>query len=808
MAISMHIDQLLHKANRCLKAGSLESAALHLEAVLRQTPSHQDALHLLGMIHHLTGSHAIAKQMISRALELKPDSAKFQESLGEVHFALSEFDQAERCQHRALALNPNNAQGWYLLGKVSEARNEIQQAAAYFEKAIKLDPLHASAIYKIAMTHYRAKRYDEAIYWYQKAAEFQPLTAPIHNGLGLALYKRGAHLKALASFDKALKLQPQFAEPYNNKGLVFKELDRIDEALASFEQAFAVKPDYAEAYINAGTLLYDRYRLDAAVAMFRKAIETKVDFSEAYNNLGSVLQYQGHTTEAEELFKKAAQVDPENRSAHCNLAIVHRSNRKLDKAIAAIQRVLSIDPHDSQITIPYYEQLRDACDWDSLKVVSDRVDELTREALKSSTKPLESPFLNLTRSQDMAQNLAVARAWSADLKRQAQQYGDYFKHYIRRSGEKITLGYLSDGFRDHPGTHMVRDIFRLHDRRRFNVYCYSYGINDGNPYRLAIERGCDRFVDVSDLDDLAIAQKIYTDGCNILIDLKGYTYGSRLMISALRPAPIQVRYLGMLGSTGSSFYDYIVTDRIVTPPEFAPFYSEKFAYMPDCYRIASEPPKSKATLSRIEAGLPTSGFIFCSFCSSYKIDAMVFDAWMRILRRVKGSYLWLLQDSREFETNVLKRASLKGIEAHRIVFANRCRLEDHLIRLKNAGLALDTTIVSGAATTSDALWAGVPVTTLPGGHSSSRMSASILSSIGLERMISHNLKVYEELAVHFANDPDELHTVKKMIDRGRLRQTLFNTNAAVRNLERLLTKMWDLYKNGAGIQDIDCNQAA
>ncbi len=334
----------------------------------------------------------------------------------------------------------------------------------------------------------------------------------------------------------------------------------------------------------------------------------------------------------------------------------------------------------------------------------------------------------------------------------------------------------------------------MHNREEFEIYCYSYGKNDESGYRKKIQRDCDKFVDVRNLSYVDTANRIYEDRVDILVDLMGYTKASRLEICALRPAPIQVNYLGFPGTTGAEFFDYIITDRLVTSEDQADYYSENFVYMPHCFMVSdytqaiSEPDWEKADL-----GLPEESFVFSSLNQAYKIAPSVFDVWMKVLRQVPKSVLWLGQLNATAEQNLKRQAHEKGVSPERLVFAERVPSKDeHLARLRLVDLALDTSIYNGHATTNDALWAGVPVITLKGSHFASRASASLLTAIGLPELITHSLEEYEALAVHLALDSDELRGIRQRLAKNRLTEPLFDTPLFVRNLEKAYKEMWEI----------------
>jgi protein O-GlcNAc transferase len=419
------------------------------------------------------------------------------------------------------------------------------------------------------------------------------------------------------------------------------------------------------------------------------------------------------------------------------------------------------------------------------------------------------PFLNLARHPDPSLNYKVARAWSKEISDRMAAVSRF--HPVRKSmfgGNKlkkrrISIGYLSNNFKNHPTAHLVQGMFRLHDRGKFKIYCYSYGEDDKSSYREKIKTGCDQFVDLRMLSHVDAARRIYDDRIDILIDLVGYMKANRLSIPALRPAPVQARWLGMAGTTGADFFDYLITDAVVSPEAHAPFYSEVMVYMPHCYQINDNTQLIPENgFKRTDFGLPENGFVFCCFSTRYKIDPVMFGAWMRILKRVPESVLWILGDGNTAEENLKRAAEQNGINCNRLVFAKKIAREDHLMRLRLADLALDTRIVNGAITTSDALWSGVPLITLRGSHFASRMSSSILSAVELPELVTHSLDGFEALAVRLAGEPGELQAIRQKLARKHSSAPLFDTALFVRNLELAFEKMWGVYLSGAAPQPI------
>jgi protein O-GlcNAc transferase len=264
-----------------------------------------------------------------------------------------------------------------------------------------------------------------------------------------------------------------------------------------------------------------------------------------------------------------------------------------------------------------------------------------------------------------------------------------------------------------------------------------------------------------------------------------------------KPSPIQLRYLGMAGTTGASFFDYLITDSIVTPDESAAFYTKKFVFMSHSYQVNnnSQAVENKS-LNRKRLSLPANGFVFGSFVTSYKIDQDLFHTWMNILSKVRESVLWLLKRSKDTLKKLRKEAVRRGIDPNRLIFAEKLPKSVHLDRLGPTDLGLDTRSVNGAATTSDTLWVGVPALTLHGSHFVSKMSSSILAAVGLPELITHSLKSYEDLAVELATDPVRMRAIKDRLEKNRLTEPLFDTKRFVRNLENAYEQMWQIYTAG------------
>lgn len=368
--------------------------------------------------------------------------------------------------------------------------------------------------------------------------------------------------------------------------------------------------------------------------------------------------------------------------------------------------------------------------------------------------------------------------------------------------EKIRLGYLSNDFQDHATALLLVEMLEAQDRSRFELHAYSYGADDGKAMRPRLQRAFDRFTDIGPLSDEAAARAIHADGVHILIDLKGFTQRTRTSILALRPAPLQVNYLGYPGTLGADLCDYIVTDAFVTPRASAADYAESFAFLPHSYQPRGHAGAIRRAPRRVDAGLPETGFVFCCFNQAFKFTPAVFDVWCRLLLEVPGSVLWLLA-AREAEGNLRNEARLRGVDGRRLIFAPDMAQAEHLERLQLADLVLDTAPYGAHTTASDALWAGTPMVTRPGATFASRVAGSLLHAVGLPELIVEDAEDYFELASALALDPARLAGLRRKLADNRASAPLFDVIAYTRALESLFFAMWTRHRAGLPHAAID-----
>ena len=531
-------------------------------------------------------------------------------------------------------------------------------------------------------------------------------------------------------------------------------LHRYDEALVAYEQVRTLRPDLAEAHLGHGNLLFLRQGYDEAMASYNKALSFKPDLAEAHLGRGNIL-FLG---------------------------------KRFDDAFLAYDKAFSLRPDLTGLEGARLHSKMQMCDWRDFREECQNLISSIRSGQANA-----SPFMLLGVPDAHDDHMKCAKLWvtkSFPFTTPSWQQGRY-------DHDRIRVAYLSADFGDHPTSYLAAGLFEDHDRKCVEITAISYGIGSASEMRKRVVDAFDRFLDVKSESDEEIAKLLRALEIDIAVDMMGHTASARPAILANRPAPIQVSYLGYPGTTATDFIDYLIADPVLIPPTHRKNYSEKVAYLPNCYQVNDRKKEISArTFTRAECGLPEQGFVFCCFNNAYKITPAIFDGWMRILNRVQGSVLWLLEDSAPAKANLRREAAARGVDAARLVFAGRMTLPEHLARHRCAELFLDTLPYNAHTTTSDALWTGLPVLTHIGEAFAGRVAASLLNAIGLTELITYSQDEYERTAIDLATNRAKLATIKHKLVENRLNTPLFDTRAYARDLEAVYMAMHARFQAG------------
>ena len=490
----------------------------------------------------------------------------------------------------------------------------------------------------------------------------------------------------------------------------------------------------------------------------------------------------GHPDQALAAFDSLVALTPADVEAWAGRAKVMFDLSRWSDALACYDRVLALNPGYEHIKGQRVFARLQAADWDGIEEDAAEVVADVRRSL-----PASPPFQFLAISDSAADQKACIAAFAAHDAASVQPNGTGERY----THDRIRIAYMSPDFRDHAMTFLAAGLFEHHDRDRFETIALSLGPDDGSEMRRTrLPAAFERFIDVRGNSDAEIVTLIRDLEVDICIDLAGYTTDSRTGVLVARPAPVQVNYLGFPATMGAAHYDYIIGDRVVIPEESRSSYAENVVYLPDCFQVNDDRRPLPKPPSRSGVGLPEEGFVFCCFNGAYKLRPAVFDVWMRLLRSVPGSILWLVARDAVANDRLREEARRRGIDPERLIFARSVPYAEHLARFQLADLFLDTIPYNGGATTSDALWCGVPVVTCSGEAFASRMAASLLNAVGMPELAVGNLGEYEALALRLARDPAHLNSLKAHLAEHRSAFALFDTARFTRNLEAAYEQMW------------------
>ncbi len=707
-----------------------------------------------------------------------------------------EIEKAIELYALCLERTPDQAEAFYKRGNALNSLGRLDRALEDYNRAIDLDPSYAYALCNRGSVLERLGRKEEALASYDRALGVDPTDSMTHYNRGSVLKDLKRYTEALTSYESAIALNGKYAEAYVNRGNVLRELRRWDAAIDSFERAIALDPTIAHAFQGRGICFHTLRRFEPALADYNEAIALKPGLGTAYLHRGNLFAELDRHLEAVADYRKATELEPDPAAFQSLATSLLRLNR-LDEAIASLDKAAAIDPHLNYLLGTTMATKMQACVWDGFEEAIEQIVKGVRER-RLVCNPMTLAYL----IDSAALLRSATEVWVED---QIEGTCDEDRSRIAATLPKLTypltsakirIGYFSGDFRTHPVAYLTAGLFEHHDRANFEITAFAFGPESRDAIRSRLVKGFDRFIDVRHKSDLEVTRLARDLGIDIAVDLSGHTAHCRSRIFALRAAPVQVNFLGYPGTMGANFMDYLIADGTVVPRAQQVHYCEKIAYLPGSflpfdsgYTIADR------TFTRAELGLPSGGVVFCCFNNNYKILPEVFDRWMRILSLTEHSVLWLHQVDGAVAANLRQQASQRGVDARRLVFAQRMQsVHEHLARIRAADLFLDTFPYNAHATALDALWAGVPLLTLPGESFASRVASSLLNAVGLHELVADSPSRYEQTALELAVDAARLGQLRNKL---ALRDApIFDTERYTKNLEAIYRTMYERQKAG------------
>jgi predicted O-linked N-acetylglucosamine transferase (SPINDLY family) len=664
---------------------------------------------------------------------------------------------------------PDSSEAHFLLGAALHRLNQLADALAAFERALALDSGNLQAAHASLAVLCQLGRASDARDRVERLLEHHPNDSQLQYNAAFVFESLGNLTRAVEHYDRALQLAPGNFEALLNRGVALTRIGRLSEALENNLRLAAAHPGRAEAHFNLAEVSLALSRYEDALAHSERALAMRPQHAGAMLDRGLALAALGRLEDAHEVLAKAESL-----------------GARIPRSVSGILDITgdSVALRAGEIFITQAYARLEACDWFGFEGLTARFAAMIGagefSGFGSPALGFQAMMLGVPPPRQLQLAQQIATGWAVTPAKASPQP-------VRGPNGKIRVGYVSSDFRDHPMGHVTAPLLAHHDRTRYELFAYALSVSDGSEYRRRIGDACDHLAEASHLSNEDLARQIRQDAIDVLVNLNGYTTGHRTQVFAMRPAPIQVSYFGFPATMGASFIDYLIADRIVVPESDLPWYTESLVWLPHCYFSADPDERIPAAPPREAAGLPRRGVVLCNFNQHAKITPDVFAAWLRILRRVPGSVLWLLAGSGE--ANLRGHAEAAGVDPHRLVFAPRLPRPRHLARAQLADLVLDTRPCNAHTTAADALRAGAPVLTCPGDTFASRVAASLAYAAGLAELVVPNLDAYEELAVALAHDPDRLSDLKGRLASGLNTLPVFDVAGRTRELESAYSEM-------------------
>ena len=821
----MSIEQTFASALQHHRAGRLQQAQQLYEQILALWPQHGQSLHLLGLIALQNNQFDVAADLIGRAVKLVPDSPEAHANLGAALQGLGRSEEALACLRQSIALKPTYANAYANLGMVLRNLGRLDEAIAAYDRAAELSPDRADVQINLGNAYQAAAQVEKAIACFQRALAINPDAPEAHNNLGNMLQGCKQPDEAMACYRRAVALKPDYADAHANLGVVLHTKKEFEEAIASFRRAIEIDPDYAEAHNNLGNVFEETGKFDQAIACYRRALLARPNYAEAHSNLGNALQHQEKFADAIACYQRALVLKPDLVGVHNNLGNVYQAQGQMEQAIESYKRALALEPnradtHNSlgnalqamgrpeestvfarqavalQPEFPdAYNNLGNAAK--DMGQLDEAIDYYRKAiAIKPDFHQVHSNLvytLHFRQDYDAQAILREHRIWNQTHAQPLQQHVQ--PHTNDRSPDRrLKIGYVSPDFRDHCQCFFTDPLLSRHDKRQFEIFCYS-GVLLEDAVTKRLRGYADHWHSTVSLSDEKLADAIRADGIDVLVDLTMHMTRSRILAFVYRPAPVQVSWLAYPSTTGVDAIDYRLTDPHLDPPGmYDQDYSEKSLRLPDtfwCYDLSvvglgdGQGP-GVGPLPALQNGFVTFGCLN-NFC---KVTPRTLSLWAQTMAAVPKSRLILLTPEGSTRQRVLDQLAAGGITADRVEFFLPRPRRIYLETYHRIDLGLDTLPYNGHTTSLDSFWMGVPVVTLVGQTIVGRAGWSQLSNLNLRELAARTDQQYVQIVTDLAADLPRLAQLRASL-RQRMRQSPLTDGVRfARNMENAYRQMW------------------
>ena len=792
----------------------------NFKIALNIKPDYAEAYNNLAIIYRSLKNYNEAIENYHKAIKLKPDYAEAYNNLGIVYLKIKEFEKSKHNLDQATKIKPDYAEAYYNLGNVHRNLKQYEKSIQYYKIAIKLKKNYDEAYNDLGITYFNQEEFDNAKDVLNEAIKLKPDSAEAYNNLGIVFLSQEELDKAKDTLNEAIKLKPDYAEAYNNLGIVYLSLKNFDQSKNSLNEAIKLKPDYAEAYNNIGMLYFRLKEFEESKINIDRAINLKPDYAKAYVSLGSYYEITEEYEKAEINYKKAIGLGEKNGSNNLGILYLNLGNHKdAEKiyneiikskpkyaegyflrslvysnsgrsylALEDLKKSFKLKPEFYTQQDKIYNLLstqNKICEWDDYKKITNKlIGNLKNDLVKDI-----NPFGLLTFSDSLELIKKVTEEKIKEL-----SLGNIATKFNINKNKKIHIGYYSPDFKEHPVGYILSELLNYHDKDRFEITGFSLSPDPGATCKVKnkIINSMDKFLDCSNKKYLDIIKESKKLKIDIAVDLAGFTAFNKIKAFVKKTAPIQINFLGYPGTLGLQ-NDYIISDLEVIPKEKQNFYFEKIIYMPNTFLPSFTKFSTSSDLKKENFNLKESNFVFANFNNHGKITPSIFNCWMRILKKVKGSVLWLMDGDEYSRENLKKEAIKRDVESERIIFSTRLDYYEHNVRYKFCNLFLDTFPYNAHSTASSCLFSGVPLLTIKGEAFQSRVASSLLKDLEMDELICLNVEEYENRAITIANSHKELQRIKNKLHNSLTNSKTFNTKNYTQNLEKAYNKIYERY---------------
>ena len=622
---------------------------------------------------------------------------------------------------------------------------------------------------------------DESLEYYHQALIIDDKNPQLLFLIGTAYLQKNNFIHAITYFEKTINLDRNYVAAYNNLGGALQNLKKYEKAIDIYKKLLLIKPNFSDGYNNIGTCLVHLKDYNNASKHFKKAISLNPKDYVAYNNIGLIEKEFSNFDKALESFKKSIEINQNYYLALNNLGNTYLEIKNYELAKKYYKKLYEIYPDYEFILGKLVYSKMFLCEWHELNFLVDQM-KIALEENKKVVAPfillalIDSPELQLKSSEIFSKDKL------ADLKTNSKSK--------KESEKKIKIGYFSPDFRNHPVLHLIEDIFKYHDKSKFDVYAFSLESNKNDYMTDKIKPYFKEYLEIKNLSNTSIFELAKKIGLDIAIDLCGYTALNRAEIFSNKLASVQINFLGYPGTMGAEHIDYILADEDIIPENEKKNFSEDVIYLPNCYQPNTEfKNTTKDNLRKADYNLPENKIVYCNFGPSYKITPEIFDLWMDILKEVPNSILWLLETNISTSKNIIKEAIKRNISEKRILFGKYLPHEQHLKRISLGDIFLDTYPYNAHTTASDSIRVGVPIITLKGRCFASRVCSSILKQVKMEELITESYVDFKDKAINLGKNEQKLINIKDQIKKNSLNSSLFKPEEFTKNLERIYMRL-------------------